>query len=649
MSLIWALNAAVAGGPMPIAEAGLAASRWGLSGVARLSLAGAGRREDGLVSDDLTGLGPRGFERMCQAVATYVLGPGIEVFGSGPDGGREASFRGRVPYPSSADPWDGFGIVQAKFKERILGTGTDTAWLRRHVKAELDAWADPGKARVSQGRRPDYLIVATNIPLSGLPGSGGKARIDKLIGDYASRIGLKDWRVWDAGQITAFLNAYPDVRRAFAALITPSEILAQLRDRFDAPPEVSVVLNIPAAAIRPGQPGCEAPFTAAYNAAGGKSRLGQAIGEVYETGKGRVQHFAGTPSSEPAVICALYGRPAVAVAESVWDEVCAIGGGHPGGGTEGAGFPVGSQPQASFIGSASEEVELAGGQWGPGRLVRQGPGRRIWKPDIVFDDVTTSDRDSWGTGKGDMDLRVRLAARIPVAGSDLRITGAGRERILAALRSAPFRDVLLQAARRRGLQADALEWGETPDGPNNTRFAAYQAVIQASGQQPAFLGNLWFMLPGSYSGELSSVADMRVDFDAIKSLISPGTVPVECDIPLAREELIAFFTQAWIVTTTILPLAATASPLEIPPAGAPRLELHIQNERPENSGKPRILRTFDLVDLSYYGKPRKTPYTDLSVGVTTPLGLPLEQITTLVHDALARMTEDFGFTGAPSA
>jgi hypothetical protein len=554
-----------------------------------------------------------------------------------------------VPYPSSADPWDGFGIVQAKFKERILGTGTDTAWLRRQVRAELDAWADPGKARVSQGRRPDYLIVATNVPLSGVPGSGGKARIDKLISDYASQIGLKDWRVWDAGQITAFLNAYPDVRRAFAALITPSEILAQLRDRFDTPPEVSVVLNIPAAAIRPGQPGCEAPFTAAYNAAGGNGRLGQAIGEVYETAKGVVQHFAGTPSSEPAVICALYGRPAIALAESVWDEVCAIGGGHPGGGTEGAGFPVGSVPQASFISSASEEVELAGGQWGPGRLVRQGADRRIWKPDIVFDSVTTSDRDSWGTGKGDMDLRVRLAARIPVAGSDLRITGAGRERMLAALRSAPFGDVLLQAARRRGLKADALEWDETPDGHNNTRFAAYQVIIQGSGQPPALLGNLWFMLPGSYSGEVSSVADMRVDFDAIKALTSPGAATVQGDTPLSREELIGFFAQAWSVTTTILPLAATASLLEVPPAGAPRLELHIQNERPENSGKPRPLRTFDLVDLSYYGKPRTTHYTDLSVGLTIPLGLPLEQITTLVHDALARMTEDFGFTGAPSA
>ena len=98
-----------------------------------------------------------------------------------------------------------------------------------------------------------------------------------------------------------------------------------------------MVLNIPAAAIRPGQPGCEAPFTDAYNAAGGNSRLGPAIGEVYETGKGWVQHFAGTPSGEPTVICALYGRSAVSVAGSVWDEICAIGGGHPGGGTEGAG------------------------------------------------------------------------------------------------------------------------------------------------------------------------------------------------------------------------------------------------------------------------------------------------------------------------
>ena len=80
-----------------------------------------------------------------------------------------------------------------------------------------------------------------------------------------------------------------------------------------------------------------------------------------------------------------------------------------------------------------------------------------------------------------MDLRVRLAARIPVADSDLRVTGSGRERMLAALRSAPFNDVLLEAARRRGLKADALQWDETPDpdGHNNTREqTASQFVLE---------------------------------------------------------------------------------------------------------------------------------------------------------------------------
>jgi hypothetical protein len=56
---------------------------------------------------DLAGLGPVGFERLCQALAVYVLGPGIEVFGAGPDGGREASFSGLVQYPASAGPWNG--------------------------------------------------------------------------------------------------------------------------------------------------------------------------------------------------------------------------------------------------------------------------------------------------------------------------------------------------------------------------------------------------------------------------------------------------------------------------------------------------------------------------------------------------------------
>jgi hypothetical protein len=480
------------------------------------------------------------------------------------------------------------------------------------------------------------------VALSGVPGRGGKARIDKLIEEYAGHIGLRDWRIWDAAQITCLLNAYPQVRRAFAALITSSEVLAQMRDRFDSPPEVSVVLNIPETAIRPGQPGSEAAFTAAYQAAGGRPRLGQALGEVYETGAGYVQHFDGGPAGEAAVLCALGGRPALAIAQSLWDELSAVGYPDRGGGITGVGFPVGSQPPGVFIDRDSKEIELAGGQWGPGRLIRGTLEQWVWRPDIAFDSLATSDRTAWSLNDGDMDVRFRLAARIRVGGTDMRVTASGRRRMLEALHQSSLNDVILAAARRRGLPADAVAWEETPDpaGHNNTRFATYQAVIPAASDLPALLANVWFMLPGTYTDALSSAADLRVDFAAMRN---GGHGDSESDLRLTVGELTDYFVQAWIVATAILPLAAGVNPLEAPPTGTSRLEIYIQNERPEASGKPRALRTVDLVDLSAYGQPRNTPLTDLSVGIKFPLGLAESEIKELVQRGLTRMAEDFGF------
>jgi hypothetical protein len=45
-------------------------------------------------------------------------------------------------------------VLQAKFKERLLETSGDTAWLRKQLKAELAAWADPGSGRVRDASGP---------------------------------------------------------------------------------------------------------------------------------------------------------------------------------------------------------------------------------------------------------------------------------------------------------------------------------------------------------------------------------------------------------------------------------------------------------------------------------------------------------------
>ena len=73
----------------------------------------------------LNRLSSRSFEHLVQSLAVKILGAGITIFGDGPDGGREATFEGKVLYPSGADPWDGYGVVQVKFLQRPSGTRKD--------------------------------------------------------------------------------------------------------------------------------------------------------------------------------------------------------------------------------------------------------------------------------------------------------------------------------------------------------------------------------------------------------------------------------------------------------------------------------------------------------------------------------------------
>jgi hypothetical protein len=600
------------------------------------------------VSDDLTALGPQGFERLCQALATYVLGPGIIVFGDGPDGGREATFAGLHHYPARETPWPGHGVLQAKFKQRLLGTGGDTTWLRKQLKAELEAWADSGSGRVRDGQRPQYLIVATNIPLSAVPRTGGKDRINSLITQYAPAIGLKDWRIWDAVQIGAFLDAHPDVRRSFAALITPSEVLAALRDKLDYPPEVSVVLNMPTPVIRPGQPGNEQAFMPAYEAAGGAARLGRALGEVQDLGTGFVQYFDGGAAGH-AVICAPYGKVAVAVALEIWNALQAVGAGAPGGGTAGAGIPVAANPPGAFIGADSDCVLLAGGRWGPGRLVRSGDRGWGWQPDLSFDSEAFRDRDSSTGRDSTMDLRLRVAARIPVVLAGLRITDAGRARMLERLQHDGLLTTMTRLAARYGLDQGILTWAETPEpvGRNNPRSAAYQASAAGPDGQPAITGSLFFFLPTGVVDDIRAIADLRVSFEAVRpdyAADGDGLAQIPVDLQITRPELINFLAQGWHITTAVLPSCATADLADVSQAGAPHLEFYIQNEHRPNTGQSRQVRTLDMIDLSHYGQPRQDPPGDLSVGVTTPIGLSEDEIEPLVLAALDRMTEDFGFT-----
>jgi len=592
---------------------------------------------------DLSRLGERPFENLCRALAVHVLGPGLQAFGDGPDGGREASFDGPVRFSTSPDgPWDGYGVLQAKYRRAGIGT-KDVDWLRRQVTTELDAWSDPCRKRVTDGRIPEYLIIATNVRLSSAARTGGIDRIRTLLTGYADRLGLKGWAMWDANQLSMYLDAYPAVSARFAEFITAGDVLAKTFATLDGRAGAPVRQRL---RVGQGQPGNERAFHAAYQAAGGEAMLGEATSEVYDDGPGWVQHFTGGPGRGPAVICARYEHNALAVDTGVWDAIRAAGPGQ----LTAVGYPTVTASTPPFIRADADEVLLDGGRWGPGRLVRGGDRWR-WEPQVTFS-FETRERDRWTDRSQRMDLRLLCAARMSWAASDFAIDGSGHRRLLAALREGPLAAVVAAFAARLGLDATAARWERTPDaeGHNDRRFASYRLLVAGTTGRTAL--GFWarFQLPDGQQPTVVSLLDMRVDFTAVAAQpAGSASTPVDPSYRPGTTDPQRFFAAAWATATTALPLAATPDPLAVPPAGPSTIELHIDSERAPGYGGERVLGLLDILDLRGLGEPPSQPRPWMSAAVTAPLTLSPAQITDLVERTMRYMASGFGFLDLDTA
>jgi hypothetical protein len=115
------------------------------------------------------GFSPDSFEQFIRALSLKVFGPGVTIFGNGPDGGREATFNGWVPYPfPPTTRWHGYGVIQAKFKERLEDTQKDQTWAYKQLNDELQRWMQSEK----RDPKPDYFIFCTNVELPSATNGG---------------------------------------------------------------------------------------------------------------------------------------------------------------------------------------------------------------------------------------------------------------------------------------------------------------------------------------------------------------------------------------------------------------------------------------------------------------------------------------------
>lgn len=169
---------------------------------------------------------------MVQALAIRIFGPGVVVFGDGPDGGRDATYHGTTTFAPHGAAWDGYTVLQAKFRQRPLGTKADGTWAIDALKGELEKFA----VHAGDRPRPTNFVFVTNVVLSP-GGGGGKDRATTELERARSAWGLADYDIWDYDKLRTLLDVDEGVRTTFG-WVTAGDVLAAMLGRLpDASPE----------------------------------------------------------------------------------------------------------------------------------------------------------------------------------------------------------------------------------------------------------------------------------------------------------------------------------------------------------------------------------------------------------------------------
>ncbi len=331
-------------------------------------------------------------------------------------------------------------------------------------------------------------------------------------------------------------------------------------------------------------------FEAAFRRAGG--RLGEATDRAFPEGPGWVQHFTGD-----AVLCAVAGRQAVAVAGAVWDDLAAL-----------PGFPDGTGfPATDHLDATARVVDLDGGTWKAGVLLRDPEPR--WQPEPR---LSMEARQAFQLPvAGPADLTVRAIATLPwQLDDDLEITRQTREQLESAL---PRAEVSEFRFHRRGASIPALRWvrASGPDVRQTGRDARYD---QSAGESMRAVARV--MLPNSRTSAIT----VSVEFQA--------------NLRITASEIVELWTAAWDTAAVVVPGALVAEPGNAVLLAPPTVELQVKTDVPE------------AVDLSVFGKPEGRPNPQGAVTVVAPIGFGRDERRAWATKALTRLARDWGFVDA---
>lgn len=373
-------------------------------------------------------------------------------------------------------------------------------------------------------------------------------------------------------------------------------------------------------------------FEDAFRLAGGAGRLGHPTGQVLEEGPGFVQHFAGTGGRD-AVICAIAGQAAVAVAGPVWDDLSAL----PGSPVHGAGFPIARiDPAASglidYLDSDANAVNLDGGGWGAGVLLRATeaePAR--WQPKAR---LSLEAREALQLpAAGPADLTVRAIATLPwqLDDEDDEITRRTRQQLESTLPQAEISELMQILFLWRGGRIAPPQWERAsgPDVRQTGRDARYdQTVLDPVDGNVAVRAVARIMLPDRLSSAIRVAVEFQVNFAAWRSALVDVAEGEVTDMRITANEIVELWATTWHTATVVVPSALVSDPESVPLLAPPTVELQVKMDdgAGSHSGEARSLT--DVIDLSVFGesdgrpgcRPRRpwSPRSDSTATIDVP-------------------------------
>jgi hypothetical protein len=148
------------------------------------------------------------FERVVVQCMRKLFGPGVQGFASGRDGGRDARFQGTAErFPSTASPWSGLTVGQAKhtaavnghFSEPNFSSTAETSILSQEIKR---------LKKLRESDELDFYILFSNRRLGGVVGPQLEIRV-------ANEVGLDKQNVHFVGleRLNELLGEFPDIIR----------------------------------------------------------------------------------------------------------------------------------------------------------------------------------------------------------------------------------------------------------------------------------------------------------------------------------------------------------------------------------------------------------------------------------------------------